>query len=599
MATYDGTPDNDVILGGMEDDILLGGPGNDNLSGMDGDDRLEGGPGNDTLEGGAGADEIDGGEDDGLPEFFASMRNSIWGDTATYVHSDAGVTIDLASGTVEGGHAEGDTLTGIESIRGSDHADTLVARNDDPATPITATEPREGSTLYGQKGDDSVSGGDGQDALWGGKGNDTLMGGADVDYLEGGAGADVLDGGAGFDWVGYDLSDAGVTVNLATGEGEGGHAEGDTLTGLESAWGSRHADRLIGDGVDANLVGWHGDDTLEGGAGNDFLAGGAGADVIDGGAGRDTAGYTQAEAGVTVNLATGAGRGGHAEGDMLTSIEQLHGSNYADHLTGDAENNAFWGRDGDDHLQGDAGNDMLVGGEGNDYLVGGEGADVLDGGAGYDTADYGASDAGISVNLTRDRAEGGHAEGDRLTGIEELKGSSHADQLIGNGRNNRLEGREGNDTLISGAGDDQLHGGAGADRLDGGDGHDDWARYWDSDAGVTVNLATGTGQGGHAEGDTLAGIERLGGSDHGDHLTGDDGDNGFDSGAGADTIDGGDGGDFAGYWGSDAGVTVNLATGTGQGGHAEGDTLAGIENVSGSDHADHLTGDDGDNSHRR
>ena len=28
MATYDGTPDDDVLLGGVEDDILLGGLGN-------------------------------------------------------------------------------------------------------------------------------------------------------------------------------------------------------------------------------------------------------------------------------------------------------------------------------------------------------------------------------------------------------------------------------------------------------------------------------------------------------------------------------------------------------------------------------------------
>ena len=239
---------------------------------------------------------------------------------------------------------------------------------------------------------------------------------------------------------------------------------------------------------------------------------------------------------------------------------------------------------------------MLVGSAGHDYLVGGEGADVLDGGEGYDSADYGGSDAGVTVNLTTSRGQqGGHAWGDRLTGIEELKGSSHADLLIGDGRDNDLQGREGDDTLISGAGNDNLHGGAGADRLEGGDGHDDWVRYWGSDAGVTVNLATGTGQGGHAEGDTLTGIERLGGSDHADHLIGDDGDNGFDGGAGADTIDGGEGYDFAGYWGSDAGVTIDLATGTGQGGQAEGDTLIGIENIHGSDHADHLTGSDGDN----
>ena len=687
----------------------------------------------------------DGGEDGGLGEFFGSFRNYIWGDTATYVHSDAGVTIDLAAGTAEGGHADGDMLTGIESVRASDHADVLVARP-------------EGSTLYGQRGDDSLTGGDGPDYLWGGKGDDTLMAGASGGYLEGGAGADMLDGGSGFDWAGYELSDAGVTINLTTGQAEGGHAQGDILTGIEglvgsshadrltgdagvnvfdggagadtldggdgwdqlayfrsdagvtvnlatgeaeggsaegdvftgfeTVWGSRHADRLIGDG---RLVGWLGNDTLEGATGNgnleghagadmldggdgwdtaaynfsdagvtvnlttgtgqgghaegdtltniegingseyadhltgdegsNGLDGGPGADMIDGGEGYDHAGYWRSDAGVTVNLATGTGQGGYAEGDTLTSIEQLHGSNHADHLTGDDGDNRLYGRDGDDTLdggagddalEGDAGNDMLVGGAGNDNLVGGEGADVLAGGDGYDTADYGASDAGISINLTRDRAaEGGHAAADRLTGIENIYGSSHADRLVGDRHDNDLQGREGNDTLISGAGNDNLHGGAGADRLDGGA---DWdhAGYWGSDAGVTVNLATGTGAGGHAQGDTFIRIENLSGSDHADHLTGDDGDNWFsgddgndtleggagndtlEGGDGADVLDGGDGEDHAGYWGSDAGVTVNLATGTGQGGHAEGDTLTSIERIHGSDHADHLTARDDD-----
>ena len=304
-----------------------------------------------------------------------------------------------------------------------------------------------------------------------------------------------------------------------------------------------------------------------------------------------------------------------ADDFILTGIEDIDGSDHAERLIGDAGDNRLNGGGGDDTLEGGAGNDDLHGDEGNDDLHGGDGsdnlhgddgndylhggawADRLDGGAGDDTAAYWGSDAGVTVNLTSGRGQrGGDAWGDRLTGIENLDGSSHADHLIGNGRNNRLNGEDGNDNLEGGAGDDQLEGGAGADRLNGGDGHDDWALYGGSDAGVTVNLATGTGQGGHAEGDTLTGIEKIHGSEHADHLTGDDADNGFNGDAGADTIDGGEGRDFAGYWGSDAGVTVNLATGTGQGGYAEGDTLTGIESIIGSEHADHLTGSDGDDS---
>ena len=88
----------------------------------------------------------------------------------------------------------------------------------------------EGSTLRGQKGDDAVNGGEGSDLLWGGKGDDTLVGGARDDYREGGFGAV--------------LSDAGVTVNLATNTAAGGQAEGDTIAGFEWLGGSDYADVL-------------------------------------------------------------------------------------------------------------------------------------------------------------------------------------------------------------------------------------------------------------------------------------------------------------------------------------------------------------------
>ena len=92
------------------------------------------------------------------------------------------MTVNLATGSAAGGHAEGDTLTGIESARGSHHADVLTARDDDPSTEATS----EGSILWGHRGDDALHGGTGRDILWGGHGNDTLMGGAAVDFLEGG-----------------------------------------------------------------------------------------------------------------------------------------------------------------------------------------------------------------------------------------------------------------------------------------------------------------------------------------------------------------------------------------------------------------------------
>lgn len=72
----------------------------------------------------------------------------------------------------------------------------------------------------------------------------------------------------------------------------------------------------------------------------------------------------------------------------------------------------------------------------------------------------------------------------------------------------------------------------------------DTASYASSDAGVTVNLATGTGSGGHAQGDTISNFERILGSDHADDLTGNDQNNTISGGDDADTINGGGGSDF-------------------------------------------------------
>ena len=186
-------------------------------------------------------------------------------------------------------------------------------------------------------------------------------------------------------------------------------------------------------------------------------------------------------------------------------------------------------------------------------MYGEAGDDTLEGGAGADTASYAGSDAGVTVDLSANTVigSGGHAQGDVLIDIENLTGSEH------------------NDILTGDAGANVLRGGAGADMLDGGAGADT-ASYAESDAGVKVNLSANTviGSGGHAQGDVLIDIENLIGSEHNDILTGEGDANVLRGGAGADMLDGGVGDDRADYEGSDAGVTVNLATGTGSGGHA-------------------------------
>ncbi|MEQ1519856.1 MAG: CAP domain-containing protein [Aestuariivirga sp.] len=66
--------------------------------------------------------------------------------------------------------------------------------------------------------------------------------------------------------------------------------------------------------------------------------------------------------------------------------------------------------------------------------------------------------------------------------------------------------------------------------------------------------------------------------------------------AGGDVLNGGDGFDTASYAASGAAVTVNLTSaGVASGGDAAGDTLTGIENITGSNFNDTLTGDAGNN----
>ena len=512
-----GQEGNDTVAGQEGNDKLYGGKGNDNVYGDLGDDELYGGEGNDYLEGGPGADTIDGGE--GL------------NDIITYWHSDAGVDIRLRTGHASGGHAEGDTFSGVESIEGTIFNDWLAG--DDNANTLMGGPTR-------RYAEDDPLGGD--DTLLGFGGNDELSGGGGNDWLEGGAGSDWLWGDTGNDTISYASSDAAVNIKLGngityrpgtntygTGQASGGHAEGDIFNGVENIVGSAHNDRLEGGANDNELTGGAGADTLIGGAGADTLTGGAGADTLNGGAGNDVlsggkggdwlyggpgadvldggggvdwVSYAGSSAGVTVTFSEvtrtindeqvttyeGAGSGGDAAGDRLVNVEVVIGSDHNDRLEGGKEIDSLRGGKGNDYLYGGAG---LV-----DWLEGGAGADVLDGGAGHDRALYRGSSAGVTITFSEVTrtikgeqvttyegvGSGGDAEGDRLINIESVSGSDHNDRLYGGKRNDQLfggtggddqlYGGAGDDLLSDGAGDDQLYGGAGDDSLYGGPDND-------------------------------------------------------------------------------------------------------------------------------
>ena len=141
--------------------------------------------------------------------------------------------------------------------------------------------------------------------------------------------------------------------------------------------GNNSNNTITGTTGNDRLAGLGGSDTINGLAGNDLLSGGPGADNLNGGTGNDTVTYNSLTLGtpsvsvpssvdsVIVNLATGTALGGDAQGDKLTSIENVIGSDasFADDLTGN---------DAANRLEGRAGYDTLTGGRGNDTLLGGD-----------------------------------------------------------------------------------------------------------------------------------------------------------------------------------------------------------------------------------
>lgn len=105
--------------------------------------------------------------------------------------------------------------------------------------------------------------------------------------------------------------------------------------------------------------------------------------------------------------------------------------------------------------------------------------------------------------------------------------------------------------------------------------------------------------GGTAGNDVIAGTvfddTLLAGGAGDDRIYGGAGNDTLDGGLGADVLDGGDGIDTASYANATAGVYASLTTGIGETGEAAGDTLSGIENLTGSAYGDQLFGDGKDN----
>jgi len=200
-------------------------------------------------------------------------------------------------------------------------------------------------------------------------------------------------------------------------------------------------------------------------------------------------------------------------------------------------------------------------GAGNDFVFANIGADSYFGGDGIDSVSYRFAASSVTLNLATG-GTGGIAAGDIYDSIERIFGSNFDDFITGSLSADFLYGGLGNDTLNGDNGNDRLFGQDGNDIINGGNGND------------------------YIEG-----------------------------GDGADTINGGAGIDTIGFTTASEGVTVNLSTALplpptsppssspqaepSQSGPSEpvlsnaalGDTYVSIENISGSNFDDDLTGD--------
>ncbi len=190
----------------------------------------------------------------------------------------SGISVDMASGVVTGDAAIGtDTLRSIESIRGTNFADTYVA------TGFSGSSVNAGS--FGNFNEIEGLGG-----------NDQITGNGDTRIAF------------------YNALD-GVTVDLAAGTSHGTAANDvanvgtDTFTLVNAVRGSNFADTILGD-ANAN--------TLEGRGGNDLLDGRGGGDVLVGGTGADTFVYAKGYGALTISdFDQGGGIFNQAEGDQL------------------------------------------------------------------------------------------------------------------------------------------------------------------------------------------------------------------------------------------------------------------------------------------
>ena len=549
-----GDAGDDYLQGLSGNDTLIGGEGRDNLYGQDGNDMLIGGTGNDQLRGGAGDDtylfsrgdgtdyieETDGFDTiqfgEGIsPNDVVARVVSTEGNSISLELSIAGtndkMTIhrhfgqysyyqqeDIASpgNQIERVMFADGTAWDIDEIHrrahdmvGTDGNDNFSAVGNAPVVyhGLAGNDNINGRSgrdiLYGDAGDDSISGGG---TLIGGPGNDRIYGskGDDVYIFNRGDGQDLITDTGGMDTIRFgDGIRPDDIVIKRVGNGYGHNLElcikgtNDKVAvyehfGTNSPWGSVDNPAVKIERVEfADGTVWTKediDDKMHNRTGTD------GADTIE----------AYGKRGVV-----------------------YHGLGGDDNLRGAMGDDQLYGEDGDDRIFGGEGNDLIIGGRGNDTIESfrgddtyvfnrGDGKDVIADYNGFDTIRFGEGIKPEDTVLKRVYVNGDWSleisikdTEDTVTFISHFDptkpsmSSNHtleqikfADgtvwtkddidykmhHLTGTENNDRLaaydkakvvyHGRGGDDTLVGSEGNDELYGDAGNDTLDGNSGND-------------------------------------------------------------------------------------------------------------------------------
>lgn len=369
---------NDILIAGSGPGTLVGGSGNDHFVLTGGTDFINGGTGSSTLD---------------LSELPGQTELDLGSSALQFLGAGS---VSIVPGTIE---------TVIASPGGSQLS----------AGPGNIT-------LVGGAGNDWLAAGTGTQTLMGNGGDDTLLAGVGTDNLDGGAqpvtfvpgqGTDNLSSLTTGNTLSYSGAPSGVQVNLSIDQFEVPHGPtgatepfygtvlpGQTATGgwgatvdlapagITTVVGSAQADifvtgsgggdTIIGNGGNDLFVIESGNNTLTAGTGSDsrFLFEGAGSNIINGG-GDSTVDFSQAPAGVVVNLQSGEATGAFGGTQSLSGILNAIGTPFNDILVAGAPGGTLIGLDGADLLEaGPSGGDILVSdGSGNDTFCAESGSD--------------------------------------------------------------------------------------------------------------------------------------------------------------------------------------------------------------------------------